>query len=71
MEYTFLVKLQTLSLQLCQKKEPHYRYFSSYYLRNPCLKVDLKGKIHNFEIEWILCYSTYRVLYFQLLQFVR
>ena len=28
------------------------------YLRNRCLKVDLKGKSHNFETEWILCYST-------------
>ena len=30
------------------------------YLRNRCLKVDLKGKSHNFETEWILCYSTYQ-----------
>ena len=41
------------------------------YLRNPCFKVDLKGKSHNSEIQWILCYSMYLVLYFQPLQFVR
>ena len=41
------------------------------HLRSHWFKVDLKGKSHNFEIEWILCYSTYLVLCFQSLQFVR
>ena len=41
------------------------------HLRRPCFKVELKGKSHNFEIEWILCYSKYLVLYFQPLQFIR
>ena len=40
------------------------------YLRNPCLKVDLKGRSQNFETEWILCYSIYLGLYFQPLHFV-
>ena len=68
-----MVKLQTPSLQLCQKNEPHYWYFSSNLSssKSPCFKVVLKGKSHNFEIEWILCYSMYLVLYIQPLQFVR
>ena len=41
------------------------------HLRTPCFKLDLKGKSLNFEIELILCYSKYLVLYFQPLQFVR
>ena len=34
------------------------------HLRSPCFKADLKGKSHNLQIEWILCYSKYLVLFF-------
>ena len=69
----FLVKLQTPSLQFCQKMNPITDMFQviCLHLRSPCFKVDLKGKSQNFEIECILCYSTYLALYFQPLQFVR
>ena len=34
------------------------------HLRSPCFKADLKGKSHNLQIEWILCYSKYLALFF-------
>ena len=34
------------------------------HLRSPCFKADLKGKSHNLQVEWILCYSKYLVLFF-------
>ena len=36
----------------------------SLHLKSPWFKVDLKGKNHNFEIEWMLCCSKYIVLIF-------
>ena len=73
LRYTFFVKLQTPSLKLCQKMNPITNILEviCLHLRSPCLKVDIKVKSHNFEIEWILCYSKYFVLYFQQLQVPR
>ena len=41
------------------------------HLRSRCFKLKLRWKIHNFEIEWILCYSKHRIFHFQPLQIAR
>ena len=65
-----MIKLQTRSLHLCQKDEPHYCLICL-HLRSRCFKLELRWKTHNFEIEWILCYSKHCVFYFQPLLLAR
>ena len=62
-EYIF-GKFQTLSLQLCQKNEPHYWYFSDNLAtsKEPCFKADLKWKVTILKLNGY--YVTQSIFFF-------
>ena len=76
----FLVTLQVLNMQLCQKRNSTSSNFQLICLpfKNNCFKkknFKNKEKSNNFEMQCIVCYSRcialVLLMYFQLLQLVR
>ena len=69
----FLVMLQALNLQVCQKKKSTTSIFQFICLpfKNTCFKKNFKEKSSNFEMHCIVCYSSFIALHVQLLQLVR
>ena len=69
----FLITLQALNLQFCQKRKSTTSIFQLICLpfTNTCLKENFKQKSNNFEMQYTMCYSRCIALHFQLLQLVR
>ena len=65
----FMVALQAVNLQLCQKINHTTSIFQliSPPSKNTCFKENFKGKSNNFKMQCIVCYLRCIVLHFRLL----